>query len=62
MDKLLLDINDIKELTGLGEKTIRRLLANPQNDFVIKNGNRRYAHRELFEKYLINCAKCGLTL
>ena len=50
------------ELTGFGEKKIRQLLNNPKSTFTVRNGNRLYAHKELFEDYIKKCAKLGLTL
>ena len=50
------------ELTGFGEKKIRQLLNNPKSTFTIRNGNRLYAHKELFEEYLKKCAKYQLTI
>lgn len=60
--KVLLNVKDLMRLTGLGEKSVRKLLSNPNADYVIKYGNRSYAHRDLFNKHLMMCAKNGLTL
>jgi len=61
-NKMLLSIKDIMEMTGLGEKKIRQMLKSPTSTFTIRNGNRLYAHRELFEDYMEKCAKFHLTL
>jgi hypothetical protein len=61
-NKMLLSIKDIMEMTGLGEKKIRQILKSPTSNFTIRNGNRLYAHRELFEDYMEKCAKFRLTL
>ena len=61
-NKMLLSIKDIMEMTGLGEKKIRQMLKSPTSTFTIRNGNRLYAHKELFEDYLKKCAKFNLTL
>ena len=61
-DKMLLTIQDIMEMTGLGEKKVRKILKNPTSNFTIRNGNRLYAHKKLFEDYLEKCAKFQLTL
>lgn len=61
-NKILLSINDIMDMTGLGEKKVRQILKSPTSTFTIRNGNRLYAHKELFEDYLKKCAKFNLTL
>lgn len=61
-NKILLTIQDIMEYTGFGEKKVRKMLNDPKSTFTIKNGNRLYAHKELFEDYLKKCAKFGLTI
>lgn len=60
--KLLLTIPEIMELTGFGEKKVRKLLNSPSSTFTIRNGSKLYAHRELFEKHLEKCAQYQLTL
>lgn len=50
------------DLTGLGEKKVREILKNPTSTFTIRNGNRLYAHKKLFEDYIEKCAKYQLTL
>ena len=61
-NKMLLSIKDIMEMTGLGEKKVRQMLKSPTSTFTIRNGNRLYAHRELFEDYMEKCANFHLTL
>ena len=61
-NKILLSVKDIMDITGLGEKKVRKILKNPKSTFTIRNGNRFYAHKELFEEYIKKCAKLGLTL
>ena len=61
-NKMLLSIKDIMEITGLGEKKVRQMLKNPTSTFTIRNGNRLYAHKKLFEEYMEKCAKFRLTL
>lgn len=60
--KILLTTKEIMDMTGLGEKKVRQILSNPKSTFTIRNGNRLYAHKELFEEYVKKCAKFGLTL
>lgn len=61
-NKMLLSIKDIMEMTGLGEKKVRKMLKSPTSTFTIRNGNRLYAHRDLFNDYMEKCAKFRLTL
>ena len=61
-NKMLLSVKDIMEITGLGEKKVREILKNPVSTFTVRNGNRLYAHRKLFEEYMEKCAKFHLTL
>ena len=61
-DKMLLSVKDIVKMTGLGEKKVRQMLKNPTSNFTVRNGNRLYAHKKLFEDYLEKCAKYQLTL
>ena len=61
-NKILLTVKDVMNVTGLGEKKVRQMLNNPKSTFTVRNGNRLFAHKELFEDYLKKCAKYGLTL
>ena len=61
-NKILLTIPELMEYTGFGEKKIRKILNNPKSTYTIRNGNRLYAHKELFDEYIKKCAKLGLTL
>ena len=61
-NKMLLSIKDIMEMTGLGEKKVRQMLKSPTSTFTIRNGNRLYAHKDLFKEYIEKCAKFHLTL
>lgn len=61
-NKLLLSVKDVMDITGFGEKKVRQMLNNPKSTFTIRNGNRLYAHKELFKEYIKKCAKYGLTL
>ena len=61
-NKLLLTIPEIMEYTGFGEKKVRQLLTDPKSTYTIRNGNKLYAHKELFEDFLKKCAKFQLTL
>lgn len=61
-NKILLTIPELMEYTGFGEKKIRQLLNNPQSTYTVRNGNKLYAHKELFEEFLKKCAKYQLTI
>lgn len=61
-NKLLLTIPEIMEYTGFGEKKVRQMLNSPKSTYTVRNGNKLYAHKELFEEYLKKCAKFGLTI
>lgn len=61
-DKMLLSIKEVMEMTGLGEKKVRQMLKSPTSTFTVRNGNRLYAHKELFKDYIEKCAKFHLTL
>ena len=61
-NKMLLTIPDIMEMTGLGENKVRKILKSPTSNFTVRNGNRLFAHKKLFEDYLEKCAKFHLTL
>lgn len=61
-NKILLTIPELMEYTGFGEKKIRTLLNSPTSTFTVRNGNKLYAHKELFEDFLKKCAKYQLTI
>ena len=61
-NKMLLSVKEIMDMTGLGEKKVRKMLKDPSSTFTIRNGNRLYAHKDLFEDYVKKCAKYQLTL
>lgn len=61
-EKLLLTIPEIMEYTGFGEKKIRELLNDPKSTYTIRNGNKLYAHKELFDDFIKKCAKNQLTI
>lgn len=61
-NKILLSVKDIMNITGIGEKKVRQMLNDPTSTFTVRNGNRLYAHKDLFEEYIKKCAKYQLTL
>ena len=58
----ILTIPEIMGMTKFGEKKVREMLKSPESNFTIKNGNRLYAHRELLEQHLKQCANYQLTI
>lgn len=61
-EKILLNIKELVEYTGICETNIRKILNNPKSDFTIKNGNKLYAHKDKFDKYLEKCAKYHIPI
>lgn len=61
-NKILLSVKDIMNITGIGEKKVRQMLNDPTSTFTVRNGNRLYAHKDMFEEYIKKCAKYQLTL
>lgn len=56
MEKVLLNITELCEYTGLGKTKIREILKRPNSTFTIKIGNRLYADKRLFDAHLKKCA------
>lgn len=51
-EKLLLDVKEVCKLTGLCEKSVRKILNNPRYHFTVKIGRRVFVHRKKFENWL----------
>jgi predicted DNA-binding transcriptional regulator AlpA len=49
--KQMLDVNDIRTITGLGRAKAYELM-NSGKFHVVKIGNRKFVHREVLEKWL----------
>ena len=62
MEKRLLNIQELCEYTGWGKIKVREILKRPDSTFTIKMGNRLYADKALFDKYLDNCAKYQISI
>lgn len=62
MEKRLLNIQELYEYTGWGKTKVREILKRPDSTFTIKMGNRLYADKALFDKYLDNCAKYQISI
>ena len=62
MEKLLLTISEVCELTGWGQTKVREIIKRPENNFTIRMGNRLYVNKKQFESYLVNCAKYNINI
>ena len=62
METRLLNIQELCEYTGWGKTKVREILKRPDSTFTIKMGNRLYADKALFDKYLDNCAKYQISI
>lgn len=62
MEKRLLTIQEICEYTGWGKTKVREILKRDDSDFTIRMGNRLYADKTLFDKYLDKCAKYQISI
>ena len=57
MEKVLLSIKEVCEYTGWGMTKTREILNRPESRFTVRVGNRLYVNKELFDEYLVKCAK-----
>lgn len=62
MNKKLLNVKELCEYTGWGETKIRSILKRPDSPFTVRMGNRLYADRESFDKYIENCIKYQIAI
>lgn len=62
MDKGLLNIREVCEYTGWGMTKAREILKRPESRFTVRVGNRLYVNKELFDEYLIKCAKYQIDI
>lgn len=51
--KILLNIEETALYLNIGKTKVRELMKINQNVFVVKIGNRSYAHKELLDKWLL---------
>lgn len=56
-DKILLNVTEAAEYSGIGQKKIRALMVHPACPFVLKCGERYMIKRRAFEKYLEESAE-----
>lgn len=52
MQKVLMNISEIKDYLGIGETKIREILKDPNCNFSMKIGNRWYADKRLLDNWL----------
>lgn len=57
MEKILLSLKEVCEYTGWGMTKTREIVKNPANKFTIREGNKIFVHKKLFDEYLLSCAK-----
>ena len=62
IEKKFLNVKELCEYTGWGETKIRQILRKRDSTFTIKLGNRLYADKEEFDKYLARCRKYKITI
>lgn len=51
-NRMCLTISEASELSGIGEKNLRKLVKEHANDFVIQVGRKTMVKRSAFEKWL----------
>lgn len=51
-EKYYLTVKEATMYFSIGENTIRRLMADPECNFVLKVGNKRLIKKHMMEKYL----------
>lgn len=51
--KVLLNVEETAAYLNIGKTKTRELMKKNQNIFVVKIGNRNYAHKELLDKWLL---------
>ncbi len=56
-EKYTLTVEEAAKYFQIGETKLRRLIENnPDEDFILCNGNRKQIKRRLFENYIDRCA------
>lgn len=62
MDKKFLNVKELCEYTGWGESKIREILKRKDSAFAVKMGNRYYADKEKFDRYIDQCIKYNIVI
>ena len=52
-NSMLLNVAETAEYLNLGLTKTRELMKNYDKQFVVKIGNRKYAHKQLLDKWLL---------
>ena len=52
-EKILLNVEETAEYLNLGKTKIRQLMKENEKIFVVRIGNRNYAHKMLLDKWLL---------
>ena len=52
-EKVLLNVEDTSRYLTLGKTKTREIMKENENTFVVKIGNRSYAHKILLDKWLL---------
>ena len=52
MEKILLNVKETSKYLNIGMTKTRKLLKDNENIFVVRIGNRKYAHKALLDKWL----------
>ena len=52
-ESVLLNVKETADYLNIGKTKTRELMKNNQSIFVVKIGNRCYAHKELLDKWLL---------
>lgn len=62
MEKRLLTVKELCEYTGWGMTKVREILNRDDSSFTIRMGNRLYADKAAFDKFIDNCAKHQISI
>lgn len=62
LEKRLMNIQELCDYTGWGKTKVREILKRPDSTFTIRMGNRLYADKALFDKYIEKCAKYQIPI
>ena len=63
-EKILLNVEETAEYLNLGKTKTRQLMKENEKIFVVRIGNRNYAHKMLLDKWLLaqirnrKCQRC----
>ena len=56
-EKYVLTVEEAAQYFQIGENKLRRIIdENPDEEYILSNGNRKQIKRNLFEKYIDRCS------